>query len=296
MIHEATRFSVDSPPGSSAAPWESAADDGENQDGPARRATGRVLSWMSWLTTVADQQAELSALLRGLTEPDWRLPTRCEGWDIADVVTHLTQTDAMAVDSARGHFAPVTADPFADAGLPASIDAGAARMVEDARGLSCDELYRRWSTGASRLVQVVDAMDLSTRVTWVAGTLSARTLVTTRLAETWIHTGDVAAGLAVTLPDTDRLFPIARLAWRTLPYAFASAGRTMAGPVAFHLSSPDGRSWDFVPDHPPATTISGPASELCTVAARRIDPSATGLQGEGPDVEAVLTLVRTYAL
>jgi uncharacterized protein (TIGR03084 family) len=245
---------------------------------------------------LADQQAELGTLLRGLTESDWRLPTRCQGWDVADVVTHLSQTDAMAVDSAGGHFAPVTADPFTDTALSASIDVGAAHLVEDARGVPYDELFRRWSTGASRLVEILAAMDLSTRVTWVAGTLSARTLVTTRLAETWIHTGDVAAGLSVTLPDTDRLRPIARLAWRTLPYAFASAGRTMAGPVAFHLSSPDGGLWDFVPDHPAVTTISGSASELCTVAARRIDPSATGLWGEGPDVEAVLALLRTYAL
>ena len=31
------------------------------------------------------------------------------------------------------------------------------------------------------------------------------------------------------------------------------------------------------------------------VAARRVDPSDTGLTGEGPDTEAVLELVRTYA-
>ncbi len=248
------------------------------------------------MAALADQQAELGSLLRGSTADDWLLPTRCAGWDIADVVMHLTQTDAMAVDSASGHFAPLTADPFVDRRRPASIDAGAALMVEAARGLPPDQLLDRWSTGAARLVEILDAMDLATRVTWVAGTLSARTLATTRLAETWIHTGDVAAGLSVTLPDTDRLRHIARLAWRTLPYAFASAGRTLAGPVAFRLTAPDGRHWDFVPDHPAVTTISGPASELCTVAARRIDPAATGLVGQGPDVGAVLALVRTYAL
>ena len=138
-------------------------------------------------------------------------------------------------------------------------------------------------------------MDLSTRVTWVAGELSARTLVTTRMAETWIHTGDVAGALGVTLPPSDRLQLIARLAWRTLPYAFSSAGRTMAGPVAFRLVSPGGQPWDFVPDEPASTTISGPAVDLCAVAARRLDPSDTALVGVGPDAEGVLSLVRTYA-
>ena len=63
-------------------------------------------------------------------------------------------------------------------------------------------------------------MDLSTRVRWVAGDLSARTLATTRLAETWIHTGDIASAIGIEPVATDRLRLIARLAWRTLPYAF----------------------------------------------------------------------------
>jgi uncharacterized protein (TIGR03084 family) len=129
----------------------------------------------------------------------------------------------------------------------------------------------------------------------VAGELSARTLATTRLAETWIHAGDVADALGEELPFTDRLRPVARLAWRTLPYAFASVGRTMTGPVAFRLVAPSGEAWDFVPEGPEVTTIHGPAAELCAVAARRVHPSATTLRGEGPDADAVLALVRTYA-
>jgi uncharacterized protein (TIGR03084 family) len=242
------------------------------------------------------QQAELAGLLDGLTEARWHLPTRCAGWDVADVVIHLAQTDAMAVDSATGRFEAVTADPFADTDRPASIDAGAALMVERERGRPGDELAERWSNGAHRLVEVLDGMDLSTRVTWVAGELSARTLATTRLSEAWIHTGDVAGALSVELPPTDRLAHIARLAWRTLPYAFAAAGRTTAGPVAFRLLSPGGEEWNFIPDEPAVTTISGTATDLCQVAARRADPSATSLRGQGPDAGAVLTLVRTYAL
>jgi len=65
--------------------------------------------------------------------------------------------------------------------------------------------------------------------------------------------------------------------------------------VAFLLVSPDGDPWDFVPDEPAVTTISGPAAELCAVAARRVEPSATTLRGVGPDAEGVLALVRTYA-
>ena len=101
--------------------------------------------------------------------------------------------------------------------------------------------------------------------------------------------------MGVEVPPSERLRLIARLAWRTLPYAFGVAGLTLAGPVAFRLVSPGGDPWEFLPEEPAITTIRGPATDLCAVAARRIDPAATALHGDGPDVAAVLALVRTYA-
>jgi uncharacterized protein (TIGR03084 family) len=247
------------------------------------------------ISDLAAQHAELGAILAGLSSPGWHAPTRCPGWDVADVVLHLAQTDRLAVGSATGTYPVVVAELSEGVPVPASIDEAAASMVDAQRGLAHDHLYQQWSSGATRLVDTLAAMDLSTRVTWVAGQLSARTLVSTRLAETWIHTGDVAGALGLTLAPSDRLRPIARLAWRTLPYAFASAGLEMAGPVEFRLISPGGDPWDFVPDERAVTTVRGPAVELCDVAARRVDPAATSLHGRGPDLDSVLALVRTYA-
>ena len=241
------------------------------------------------------QQAELANIMDGMTETDWRTPTRCEGWDTSAVILHLAQSDEMAVASATGQF-PRSADSgTARWEGTQSVDEGVAQMVERERGIGIVDLRDRWTSTAKELVRVLDQMDLSTRVPWVAGDLSARTLATTRLAETWIHAGDVGDAIGMPLEQTGRLRLVARLAWRTLPYAFASAGRTMAGPVAFRLTSPDGEPWDFVPEEPATTTITGPAADLCTVAARRTDPSVTSLHGEGPDAATVLALVRTYA-
>ncbi len=129
----------------------------------------------------------------------------------------------------------------------------------------------------------------------MTGQLSLQTLATTRLAECWIHTGDIASALGVELVPTDRIRHIARLAWRTLPYAFEEAGLSPRGPVALSLIGPGGDRWEFIPEDPPLTTISGSAAEFCEVAGRRIAPDQTDLVGIGPDAEAVLRLVRTYA-
>jgi uncharacterized protein (TIGR03084 family) len=247
------------------------------------------------VAALAAQQQDLSALLTPLDETGWATSSRCAGWSVADVVLHLAQTDEMAVASLQGRFDEVVA--ALTAGLPSatSVDEGAGLMVEHERGRPPAEVFARWRTAADRLLAELRDADLGARVTWVAGDISARTLATTRLAETWIHTGDVALPLGAEPAADDRLWQIARLAWRTLPYAFAEAGHEPAGPVALELEAPSGDTWVFSTDDPPATTITGTALDLCQVAARRVDAADTGLRGEGPDAEAVLSLVRTFA-
>jgi uncharacterized protein (TIGR03084 family) len=242
------------------------------------------------LAALAEQQAELSGLLDGLDDDGWHRPSPCEGWDVADVVLHLAQTNEMALGSATGRFAEVTAELGRDIGPVADVDEGAAGMVTKERGVSNTDLLARWRDGAGALREALAAADPHARVDWVAGQLTIRTLTTTRLAETWIHTTDIAEAVGVPLPPTERLRHIARLAWRTLPYAFSRAGRTLSGPVGFELDDVA-----FTPDEPAVTTIRGSVLDLCRVAARRADPRDTGLTGEGPDVDDVLALVRTYA-
>ena len=130
---------------------------------------------------------------------------------------------------------------------------------------------------------------------WVVTDLPARTMATTRLAETWIHTHDVADAVGVALVPGHRLRHVARLAVRTVPYAFSRAGLAPpAGPVAARLTAPGGGTWQ-IGDEDATTTVLGPALDFCLVAARRLDPAASGLTAEGPDADDVLRLVRTYA-
>jgi uncharacterized protein (TIGR03084 family) len=247
------------------------------------------------VTALADQQAELSGLLAGRDEPEWQRPSRCEGWTVGDVVLHLAQTNEMAIASVDGRFGEYLEQVGRALGPTSSVDDGAALMVAKERDRPIALLRDRWQSTVDEFLQRLQSADLHQRVRWVAGELSVRTLVTTRLAETWIHTGDVADGLGVALQPTERLRHIARLAWRTLPYAFARAGQELSGPVAFELRGPTGDLWDFIPDELPLTTIRGDGAELCLVAARRVERTDTSLTGEGPDADAVLELVRTYA-
>lgn len=247
------------------------------------------------VAALADQDRELAGLLNGRTAGEWARPSPCEGWDVADVVLHVAQTNELAIASIEGVLPEVAHDLGGGKGRPGDVDDAAAFMVEHQRGASAHEVLARWQTSADRFLELARAADPHARVLWVAGELSVHTLVTTRLSETWIHTHDVADAFGVVLEPTERQRHIARLAWRTLPYAFERAGKEPHGPVEFALTGPSGGEWRFVPDGEPLTTVRGEGAELCLVAARRLDPAQTSLVAEGPDAHDVLALVRTYA-
>jgi len=240
---------------------------------------------------LAAEHDAFGALLSGLGDDDWRAPTRCAGWDVADVVVHVSQSDELAVASLTGRLDAVVG-AFRASG---SVDDAADAMVREAQGLPPAQIRERWLARSTELRRMIVADDDRRRVPWVVGDLSVRTLAATRVAEAWIHGGDIADALDIDVAPTERLRHVARLAWRTLPYAFARAGRALSGPVRFVLRGPTGTTWEFTPDDPPASTIRGDGHELCLVAARRVAPGETSLRGEGPDAEAVLSLVRTYA-
>jgi uncharacterized protein (TIGR03084 family) len=244
----------------------------------------------SVLVALAAQREELDGFLTTMDREGWDVPTpRCPGWSVIDVVLHLAQTDELAIASAEGRFMGFRDD------APQNVDAAAAVAVASQRGQSGEAVLDRWRRGAADQLRTLSACDPSQRLQWVAGELSARTLATTRLSECWIHTGDIASALGVAMPPTDRLWHIARLAWRTLPYAYGREDRTLAGPVALALTAPDGTTWDFHDDAAASTTIVGPAEDFCLVAGRRLLPSESSLVASGSDADTVLELVRTFA-
>lgn len=242
-----------------------------------------------------EQQAELDGLINPIDDAVWATQSRCDGWTVSDVVLHLAQTNEMALGSLRGRFNDVLNELARDLSPSNNVDDGAALMVEHQRGAPPVEVYARWKGIVDELQKAFRAADERDKVPWVVGNLSARTLCTTRLAETWIHTNDIAYGLGISLPASPRLDEIAHLAWRTLPYAFQRAGRTMTGTVDLELIGSTGERVAFAHAEPSASVIRGSVLELCEVAGQRKHASETSLTADGPDGPAALELIRTFA-
>jgi uncharacterized protein (TIGR03084 family) len=249
------------------------------------------------LPALADQLDELRGLVADRSEADLTQPTRCEGWTATDVLLHLAQTNEAAIASVAGGLEGLQLAGVERRPGDVDVDDLADAAVVAERHLGPDAIRQRWLNSADEMLAAFEAADPHARVLWVAGWMAARTLASTRLSETWIHTVDVASAFDVVPAPTDRLWHVARLAWRTVPYAFEQAGRELHGPVAFELTAPDGGVWSFRPpeDTPVLTVVHGTAADLCEVAGQRADATQTGLTAEGPDAGDVLALIRTFA-
>ena len=210
------------------------------------------------------------------------------------MLLHLAQTNEMAVASVEGRLSEFVDEVASSLPQTGSIDEWAGALVDLER--STPEAARdRWLTSATAQYEAFAGCDPTARVLWVAGELAARTLATTRLTETWIHAVDAIVAFGPPPAPTDRLWHTARLVWRTVPYALGQEGLAAAGPVAFALDAPDGSTWTFGDPDEAATTITGTALDLCTVAGQRGSAAGTSLAGDGPDADAVLRLMRTFA-
>ena len=246
------------------------------------------------VTALGDQQDELAGYVAEASVADLDRPSRCAGWSVADVLLHLAQTNEMAVASVEGRLGAFVDEVAAAIPQTVSIDDWAGALVDLQR--STPEAARdRWRASADAQLAAFTGCDPTARVMWVAGELAARSLATTRLTESWIHTVDVAVAFGPEPAPTDRLWHTARLTWRTVPYALGQEGRNPAGPVVFALDAPDGSTWTFGEPAEAVTTVTGSALDLCTVAGQRGSAAGTSLQGDGPDADAVLRLMRTFA-
>jgi uncharacterized protein (TIGR03084 family) len=247
----------------------------------------------------AEETAQLDEFLSALTPEQWLHASGCAGWSVGDVVLHLAQTEEAVVSTFEiGNAGRPFADHVADAAarIGGAVDGLAEAAVEAERVDDPAAVLDRWRAAHAASIALLRAADPHERVNWIAVPLSARTLAATRLSEHWIHSMDIREPLGEPAADTDRLRFIARLAWRTLPYAFGREGED-APAVALRLTAPSGASWVFGGDDADdaEVVITGPAGDWCRVAARRVAPAATALETQGDRAARVLELVRTYA-
>jgi uncharacterized protein (TIGR03084 family) len=235
------------------------------------------------------EQDALEAVLAALDQDAWCHASGAAGWTVADVVLHLAQTEEYVIASITGNQAPLLSRDRDGSPLDDLMD----QLVAMQRCAPPTTVFTRWQTARRAALTALRACPPTVRLRWARTPLTPRTLATTRLAEHWAHALDITGPLGITYPDTVRLWHVAWLAHRSLPYAFAAAGEH-AAPVRCELLAPDAQIWQFGPANAPSL-ITGRAGTFCRVGARRLTAEQSGLTVAGPHAATALQLLRTYA-
>jgi uncharacterized protein (TIGR03084 family) len=216
------------------------------------------------LDDLAAEQRWLQDLLHTLDTDAWLLPTPARGWDVRDTISHLADTDEMAIATATGR--PGSLNDRA--ATSASGEDVTYQGVLRGRRRAGSGVLAWWESSGAALAEMFVALDPNVRVPWGIG-MRPPSLITARLMETWAHGLDVCAALHVEPLDTDRLAHVAWLATRALPYAYSVAGREPPQePLRVELTLPSGAEWTSGPATA-ANRISGPAGEYCRVFVHR---------------------------
>jgi uncharacterized protein (TIGR03084 family) len=241
------------------------------------------------LADLAAEGDRVEALVADLDEAGWRTPTPAAGWDVATQVAHLAWTDDVAVRAATDKAAwdEVVLGAIAD---PESfVDSEAQALAKE------PDLLDRWRTGRARLREVLAAYPRSEKMPWFGPPMSATSMATARLMETWAHGLDVHEALGAPVEDTDRIRHVAHLGVRTRNFAFAVHGLDApAEEFRIDLVSPSGDLWTWGPEDA-AQTLTGSAGDFCRLVTQRIHRADTDLVATGPDVDRWLDIAQAFA-
>lgn len=241
---------------------------------------------------LADLEAEGDALdrvVRDLPPEVWRTPTPAPGWSIAHQIAHLAWTDSMALLAATD-----------DAEFKAALDRAMTRLdgyIDRAaeRGAARPDLLAHWRERRAALAGALAAVPDGTRLPWFGPPMSATSMATARLMETWAHGQDVADALGVHREPTARLRNIAHIGVRARDFAYRVNGRTPPErPFRVELTGPAGEVWTWGPADA-GQRVTGPALDFCLLVTQRRHRADLAVTAEGPDADAWLGIAQAFA-
>lgn len=243
---------------------------------------------------VADLTAEsdeLDALVAPLTNGQWGAPTPAAGWSIAHQIGHLLWTDRLSLTAITDEAAFADALAVAMRNPTEFVDEGAAELAQ----LPPAELLADWRSTRARLHEALLGVAEGRKLPWFGPPMSATSMATARLMETWAHGLDVADALGVKRAPTVRLRSIAHLGVRTRDFAFAVHNLTPpAEPFHVELHAPGGGVWAWGPVNA-EQRVTGSAEDFCFLVTQRRALGDLDVVAHGDDAQRWLEIAQAFA-
>ncbi|HZZ97129.1 MAG TPA: TIGR03084 family metal-binding protein [Jatrophihabitantaceae bacterium] len=243
---------------------------------------------------LADLQAEsedLDALVSVLSEDAWATPTPATGWTIAHQIGHLAWTDQAATLAATDPDGFRAAMQAAFTASHTFVDEAAEERAHRPPG----ELLASWREGRAALAAELLGADRG-KIVWFGPSMSATSMATARLMETWAHGQDVADALGLLRLPTPRLRHVAHIGARTRDFAYLVRDRVAPRePFRIELTAPDGAIWVWGDEDGVTQSVTGPALDFCLLVTQRRHRADLSLVATGADADEWLDIAQAFA-
>lgn len=244
-----------------------------------------------------EEQEALDAIVGGLTDEQWGLPTPSDRWAVRDQIGHLAffdQTAAWAITdedrftASLGDLASAF-DPDATPDTMDDLTLGSFRAMPPA------QLLEAWRANRALLADASDGLADDARVIWYGPSMGAKSFLTARLMECWAHGQHIVDAVGAVREPTDRLRHIAQLGFITRKWTYLNRGdEAPTSAVRVELTAPSGDVWRFGPDDADQSVI-GSAEDFCLVVTQCRHVDATGLAVVGDDARDWMTKAQAFA-
>ncbi|SBS76163.1 conserved hypothetical protein [uncultured Mycobacterium sp.] len=238
-----------------------------------------------------DESDALDALVAPLDPAGWAAPTPAPGWTVAHQIAHLLWTDRTSLTS-------ITDEPaFGDVLTAAAADplGFVDKAAEELALTPPDQLLAQWRETRIRLHAALRGVTEGRKLLWFGPPMSAASMATARLMETWAHGLDVADAVGAVAQPSARLKSIAHLGVRTRDFAFSVHGLTPpAEPFFVDLTAPDGTHWTWGPEDAGQRVI-GSAMDFCCLVTQRRPLAELDVVAEGADAARWLEIAQAFA-
>ena len=188
---------------------------------------------------VVGQRRRFAQLLSTLDEAQWAAPSRCEGWSVQDVITHLVSTNqfwAFSIGAGLGGKPTEFLTNFDPVASPAELVAGAAPLPPAGTLAAFEET----NAALAAVAESVGDRVWTTLAEAPPGHISIGALLLHGLWDGLVHERDVALPLGLTVvDDPDELAgSLAYAAALNLGF-LASVGSDRTGALAVDTTDPD---------------------------------------------------------
>ncbi len=239
---------------------------------------------------LAAEGQQIEDLVADLDENQWYRVTPFAGWTIKDEIAHIAYFDRMARLSASDQ----TAFNAIFMELARDMANFFSRTMAEGRAMPVPELLAWWQNERHAMLTTLERLDPKTRVPWQLP-MSARSLATARLMETWAHGQDIFDAQGLQREPTRGLRHIAHLGVATFGWSFSCHGQEVPSEtVRLELLGPTGEVWTWGPETAPQR-IEGEALDFCLVVTQRRHYQDTGLKVTGEVSQRWMELAQAFA-